>query len=197
MLDLSKQYVKDDLTDLHFGKNTYVVLQHTPLGQLYSRMLKKDFLSTDNVVIEHEDFLYIDDVVKNNVQCEQLENFIFDLLENQVKKNGFLYIVFKLNPQSLQQLIDDGVCEWLEYMMLYFKFTRLNILIKINDDDIDNVLPVAYQVVKRVNNPRLSLLCDISTSSLVKLPEDINTVTKMIGNDVSGKTFVYSDFQIT
>ena len=158
---------------------------------------KKDFLSTDNVVIEHEDFLYIDDVVKNNVQCEQLENFIFDLLENQVKKNGFLYIVFKLNPQPLQQLIDDGVCEWLEYMMLYFKFTRLNILIKINDDDIDNVLPVAYQVVKRVNNPRLSLLCDISTSSLVKLPEDINTVTKMIGNDVSGKTFVYSDFQIT
>lgn len=197
MLDLSKQYVKDDLTDLHFGKNTYVVLQHTPLGQLYSRMLKKDFLSTDNVVIEHEDFLYIDDVVKNNVQCEQLENFIFDLLENQVKKNGFLYIVFKLNPQPLQQLIDDGVCEWIEYMMLYFKFTRLNILIKINDDDVDNVLPVAYQVVKRVNNPRLSLLCDISTSSLVKLPEDVNTVTKMIGNDVSGKTFVYSDFQIT
>ena len=197
MLDLSKQYVKDDLTDLRFGKNTYIVLQHAPLGQLYSRMLKKDFLSTDNVVIEHEDFLYIDDVVKNNVQCEQLENFIFDLLENQVKKNGFLYIVFKLNPQPLQQLIDDGVCEWLEYMMLYFKFTRLNILIKINDDDIDNVLPVAYQVVKRVNNPRLSLLCDISTSSLVKLPEDINTVTKMIGNDVSGKTFVYSDFQIT
>ena len=77
MLDLSKQYVKDDLTDLRFGKNTYIVLQHAPLGQLYSRMLKKDFLSTDNVVIEHEDFLYIDEVVNNNVQCEQLENFIF------------------------------------------------------------------------------------------------------------------------
>jgi hypothetical protein len=29
------------------------------------------------------------------------------------------------------------------------------------------------------------------------LPEDINTVTKMIGNNVSENKFVYSDFKIT
>lgn len=197
MLDLSKQHVKDDLTDLCFGKNTYIVLDHAPLGQLYSRMLKKDFLSTENVVIEHADFLYIDDIVTNNKKCEQFEDFIFDILENKVKKNGFLYFVLRFKSQTLQQLIDDGTCEWIEYMMLYFKFTRLNIIIKIDDDDINDVLPVAYQMIKKINNPRLSLMCDVSEENLVKLPEDINTVTKMIGDSVPEEKFVYSDFKIT
>jgi hypothetical protein len=197
MLDLSKQYVRDDLADLRFNKNTYIVLKNAELGKLYSRMLKKDFISTENVIIEHENFLYIDEVVNHNDKCEQLENFIFDILENQVKKNGFLYIVFKINSQSLQQLIDDGVCEWLEYMMLYFKFTRLNILMKVDDEDIIDSLPIAYQIVKKINNPRLSLLCDISNENLVKLPEDFNTVTKMIGNKVADNKFVYSNFKIS
>jgi hypothetical protein len=197
MLDLSKQYVRDDMADLRFGKNTYIVLEHAPLGKLYSRMLKKDFLYTENVIIEHKDFLYIDDVIMNNTKCEELENFIFDILENQVKKNGFLYFVLRFKSNELQDLIDNGVCEWLEYMMLYFKFTRLNIIVKICDNDIHDVLPVAYQIVKRINNPRLSLMCDISKENITKLPEDINTVTKMIGNNVSENKFVYSDFKIT
>jgi hypothetical protein len=196
MLDLSQEYVQDDLNNVRFGKNSYLTIKNATLKQLYSRMLKKDFAFVENFIFEHEDFLNIDEVVVDNSKCTELEQFIFDVLENRVKKTGFMYFCFKLKCQDMQQLIDDGVCEWFEYMMMFLKFSRLNMTIKIQDDDI-HVLPIAYQLVKKINNPRLSLYCDISQEKLALLPEDVNTVTKMIGKEVPTEKFVYSDFKIT
>lgn len=197
MFELSKKCVRDDLSDLRFDKNSYIVMKHADLKTLYSLMNKNFFKFTDNIVIENGDFLYIDDVVNDHHKCTVLENFIFDILENQIKPNGYLYFCFAIKNKNMQALIDEGVCEWLEYMMLYFKFTRLNIVLKIQDEDVSDGLPIAYQMVKKINNPRLSLFCDISRDKSNNLPEDIDTVTKMIGVNVPAEKFVYSNLKIT
>ena len=196
MVEISKQHVRNDLNNFRFGKNSYVVIEDATLGQLYSRMLKKDFGSSETVILEHKNYLYIDDIVKNNSKCEEFEKFVFDVLENQLKKTGFLYLSFKLHTTTLQELIDTGVCEWFEYMMMFLKFSRLNILLQIEDCDINDFLPIAYQVVKKINNPRLSLYCNISGEQELKLPEDVNTVTKVVGDNMSTEKFVYSEFKI-
>lgn len=142
-----------------------------------SFLSKKYLLNKEIVLIRFLDDIYLDMIFMDDNKRINFEELIFKLIENYGRINRFVYFSFKIKNSELDNLIHTGFYEWLEYWMLFFKFTHINFLFEI--DDSSGHMPIEYIVCKRIDNPRLSLFVNCNNwDSIVKtLPEDIGVFT--------------------
>ncbi len=159
------------------GNHVFIHFSNMTFFDVESFLSKKHMLNKEIVIIHFSENKYLDDLFLDDNLRPQFENMVFNLLEKFRKYNRFLYFAFEIKNQNLNELIHNGFYEWLEYWMLFFKFTHANFILEVNEQ-VEH-MPIEYILCKRIDNPRLSLFINISSWDKIskKLPEDIGVFT--------------------
>lgn len=163
--------------------NVFLSFASLSIDDIEKFLLTKPLLNKDSVTIKLLDYQYIDEVFLDDTKRTILENFIFNLIEKCGRAHRFVYFVFSIKEQDLETLIHNGFYEWLEYWMLFFKFTHMNIVLEISDST--NPFSIDYVLAKRIGNPRLSLFINSDSwhKKYTTFPEDIGAFTSIIKHE--------------
>ena len=166
------------------GTDLLLDISDLSFKEVYTLLDKKNMLNRKTLALRFKEYQYLDEVFKDDKIRTDLEECLFSLIENQHKSQRFLYFVFKIKTQSLEELIHNGFYEWLEYWMLFFKFTHINFVIEMNEDSIATTLPIEYVITKRIDNPRISIFINADKWPLKDvLPEDISSFVTIVKNE--------------
>ncbi len=157
---------------------------------------KHSMLNCNKIAIRLMENIYLDELFENDNLRTEFENFLFTLIENSHKSSRFIYIVFKIHEQDLYNLVHNGFYEWLEYWMLFFKFTKINFLIEMEEQSLTKNMPIEYVIAKRLDNPRTSLFVNSYNVDFNIIPEDLNTFVLMTKDEKMKNNFPYATMWI-
>lgn len=178
-----KEYFINDKQQHIQENNVFLNFSSMTLDDVEKFLSTKHLLNKDSIVIKLLDYQYIDEIFLDDEKRTLLENFIFNLLEKYRRSHRFIYFVFLIKEQNIDVLIHNGFYEWLEYWMLFFKFSHMNIVLEISDSAAP--FSMDYILAKRIGNPRLSLFINIDSwyKKYTTFPEDIGAFTSIIKNE--------------
>lgn len=179
-----KKYTVHDKHQLINEDNLFLNLDLSSFTEARDFLLTKSMMKKKTIVFTFKKFPYINDVFDDDKIKKEFESFVFDLLEHR-NSSRFVYITFKLKEQSMDEVIHSGLYEWLEFWMLFFKFTHVNIILELEDENLKVNSPISYQIAKRLGNPRLSLFINSNEWNQYKtsLPEDLNTFVILVKDE--------------
>jgi hypothetical protein len=138
--------------------------------------------SKESLFLKFNDYIYLDELFLDESVRPEFENFVFNLIESRDRR--FIYFSFRIKETNLETLIHNGFYEWLEYWMLFVKFTHINFTFEMVDNSFNELLPLTYQIVKRLENPRATIFVNISSENL-NVPEDVNLFTIVVNGDAN------------
>ena len=142
--------------------------------------LKSKCMKSKNVMfLKFQEYQFLDELFLLDKQRSEFENFVFNLIES--RESRFVYFLFKIKSTDMEKLIHNGFYEWIDYWMLFIKFTHINFVFEIDDNGFEELLPLSYRIVKKIENPRLTLFLNLK-NDLQNIPEDINVFTLMISS---------------
>ncbi len=142
-------------------------------------IMSKKNRNKETLFIQFNEYVFLDELFLDDVSRSAFENFVFNFIEKREVR--FIYFSFKIKENDFDKLIHNGFYEWLEYWMLFVKFTHINFTFEMIDDSFNELLPITYQIVKRLENPRATISMNIKTQN-INIPEDINLFTIMIND---------------
>jgi hypothetical protein len=186
-------YSVDSLRFIPKEQSMFLNFSKISFSDVYNLLSKPYMLNSNIIVCNFTEYQYLDTLFEDNIARTEFEEFLFQIIETLDKQTPYIYFNFKIKEKDLNKLIHNGFYEWLEYWLLFFKFTRLNWLIEMEDCSTFTVLPIEYIFVKRLDNPRISLFLNFECSQKYKeLPEDINLFTILTKNN-SVNMFPYAN----
>lgn len=202
MIQLTQAFVNNDTKNyVNHGANVLVHFSNMSFGDVSQVLLQKHMLQRENIFVKFEQHLYLDELFLNDNLRTDFEEMMFSILEYEKPSHRFLYFIFKIKSSDIDELIHNGFYEWIEFWMLFFRLTKLNLLFETDSGSfISNKCPLIYEFVKKIDNPRLS----ISINNLSKVskenvfPEDINAYVILFNNNsiTEAEQFPYARFYI-
>lgn len=155
----------------------------------------KSMRNKGTIFLKFSDNIYIDELFLNDKIRTEFENFVFNLIEK--RESRFIFFSFKIKEKDMDILIHNGFYEWLDYWMLFVKFTHINFTFEMNDDDFDDLMPMTYQIVKKIENPRATIFINTNSKKL-NIPEDVNAFTIIASGEQKEilKKYPYASFCI-
>ena len=172
-----KEYTINNPNQLIQSNHVLLNISNMSCTDIDSFLAQKTLLNKEIVIVRFIDDICLYKLFMNDEKRIMFEELLFNLIEKYGNLNRFIYFSFKISNSNLDDLIHTGFYEWLEYWMLFFKFTHINFLFEINDHS--GHMPIEYVVCKRIDNPRLSIFvnCDNWKSIAKTLPEDLGVFT--------------------
>lgn len=203
MIQLTQAFVNNNTKNyVNHGAHVLVHFSNMSFGDVGQVLMQKHMTQRDDVFVKFEQYLYLDELFLNDNKRTEFEEMLFSILEDPRPTQRFLYFVFKIKSSNMNELIHNGFYEWIEYWMLFFRLTKLNLLFEVDSNSFaSNKCPLVYEFVKRIDNPRLSISMNNSQAISKEnvFPEDINAYVILFDqNDVTeAKQFPYARFYTT
>ena len=185
MFKLTTTFVNDQNSDITGYPHILVNLSDITFDKTTRFLTKKHMLQRENIVLKFSQYENLDELFENDTTRTEFEEFVFSLLES--KDND--------------KLIHNGFYEWIEYWLLFFKFTHVNFLFELSEKDFSiDKCPIEYDIAKRMDNPRLSLSLNLNSqlSDNVFIPEDMTAYIVMFYETefVDKQNFPYAQFYV-
>lgn len=195
-----KEYSINTIQSQPYGSDLFLNVSNLSFQELRLVLNKHSMMNAQCIVLRFKEHEYLDVLFEDDKVRTEFEDFLFNLIENSHKSKRFIYVVFKIQENNLDTLIHNGFYEWLDYWMLFFKFTKLNFLIEMDEDSLKHSMPIEYVITKRIDNPRTSLFINVSDISpfVTIMPEDITSFVLMVKDDnlKSTNKFPYANMWI-
>lgn len=180
----------------HFnGNNVFYMFSQMSFVEVEEFVTSKKNKSKESLFLKFNDYVYLDELFLDESLRPEFENFVFNLIEGREKR--FIYLSFQIKETNFEKLIHNGFYEWLEYWMLFVKFTHINFTFEMVDNSFSELLPLTYQIVKRLENPRATIFMNTQSKTLC-IPEDVNLFTIVVNGDADEivKKYPYAIFSI-
>lgn len=186
---------KSNVNNPFNGNNVFYMFSQMSFVEVEKFIMSKKNKSKESLVLKFNDCIYLDELFLNESLRPEFENFVFNLIEGRERR--FIYFSFQIKEKSLEALIHNGFYEWLEYWMLFVKFTHINFTFEMVDESFNELLPLTYKIVKRLENPRATIFINI-TSKTLTMPEDVNLFTLIVNGDIDkiNQQYPYAIFTI-
>ena len=151
----------------------------------------KSFTMIDVAAIYNNSIQYLDEMFLDDVVRSEFEEMLFRLLERDVKRTKYFFVFKISNNHSIRELKDLGFIEWLYYTLLFCRASKVNFSIIYEGA---NLSPIAYQVTKELNNPRLGLGYSSNVSD--GEPEDVPILANLWLTDPDSLKGSYTEYTI-
>ena len=201
MFKLTTTFVNDQNSDITGYPHILVNLSDITFDKTTRFLTKKHMLQRENIVLKFSQYENLDELFENDTTRTEFEEFVFSLLESKITSNRYIYLSFKIKCKDNDKLIHNGFYEWIEYWLLFFKFTHVNFLFELSEKDFSlNKCPIEYDIAKRMDNPRLSLSLNLNSqlSDNIFIPEDMTAYIVMFYETefVDKQNFPYAQFYV-
>ena len=186
---------KSNVNNPFNGNNVFYMFSQMSFVEVEKFIMSKKNKSKESLVLKFNDCIYLDELFLDEALRPEFENFVFTLIEGRERR--FIYFSFQIKETNLETLIHNGFYEWLEYWMLFVKFTHINFTFEMVDESFNELLPLTYKIVKRLENPRATIFINI-TSKTLTMPEDVNLFTLIVDGDIDkvAQQYPYAIFTI-
>lgn len=183
-MNLNESTITKNSHQLLSGKELLLNIDNLTFDDTFQFLYRKDMLNKNILAIRFLQHPFLDELFEDDDVRPVFESFLFDVLERG-QQNRFMHFVFKLKNNDLETLIHNGFYEWIEYWMLFFRFSKVNFIFELDDDTLNTSRPMGYQIAKRINNPRISLFVNTDNWNNYRrlIPEDLNAFVSTIKNE--------------
>lgn len=184
MTQLHEYIVEPEMDHGFIESNLMINAINLKLNNAYDFLNQQFLVNKHNLVVRFNDYLYLDEIYNDLEIRTHIETLFFKFIENHRQDKRFIFFCFKIKSKDIDALIHNGFDEWLFYLLTFFKYTRLNIVIEMDQSSFsESHVPIEYLIVKRYDNPRIGLFINdngVSGNSKKIIPEDISAFTTIV-----------------
>lgn len=163
------------------GDTLHAIFEDQNIDSWIDSMRSKEFLNTQQMFVEFKSYPYLDDLLIDPILIDHFEKFMVNWMELKQTSHIYTHFVFKIRSNDYAYLKDIGLIEWLEFIMLIAKGTRINITLLIDGQQFSkNTPPISCKITRDISDPRLNIGICGSLEPISLIPEDLGIYTILI-----------------